>query len=65
MLSKEILRKKFSLIRKKKYFEVKQNFFSPILKIIKTKNLRNIACYYPSNNELGSLKLFDVLNSNK
>ena len=34
MLSKEILRKKFSLIRKKKYFEVKENFFSPISKII-------------------------------
>ena len=65
MLSKEILRKKFSLIRKKKYFEVKQNFFSPILKIIKTKNLRNIACYYPSNNELSTLKLFELLNSNK
>ena len=65
MLSKEILRKKFSLIRKKNYFEVKQNFFSPILKIIKTKNLRNIACYYPSNNELSTLKLFELLNSNK
>ena len=65
MLSKEILRKKFSLIRKKNYFEVKQNFFSPILKIINTKNLRNIACYYPSNNELSTLKLFELLNSNK
>ena len=65
MLSKEILRKKFSLIMKKNYFEVKQNFFSPILKIIKTKNLRNIACYYPSNYELSTLKLFELLNSNK
>ena len=65
MHSKEILRKKFSLIRNKKYFEVKQNFFSPILKIIKTKNLRNIACYYPSNNELSTLKLFELLKSNK
>ncbi len=65
MLSKEILRKKFSLIRKKKYFEVKQNFFSPILRIIKTYKFRNIACYYPSNYELSTLKLFKLLNSNK
>ena len=65
MLSKEILRKKFSLIRKKKYYEVKQNFFSPILRIIKTYKLRNIACYYPSNYELSTLKLFKLLNSNK
>jgi len=65
MPSKEILRKKFSLIRKKKYFEVKQNFFSPILRIIKTNNLRNIACYYPSNYELSTLKLFTLLNGNK
>ena len=65
MLSKEILRKKFSLIRKKKYFEVKENFFSPILKMIRTNNLRNIACYYPSNYELSTLKLFKLLNNNK
>ena len=65
MLSKEILRKKFSLIRKKKYFEVKENFFSPIIKMIRTNNLRNIACYYPSNYELSTLKLFKLLNSNK
>ena len=65
MLSKEILRKKFSLIRKKKYFEVKENFFSPILKMIKINNLKNIACYYPSNYELSTLKLFKLLNSEK
>ena len=65
MLSKEILRKKFSLIRKKKYFEVKENFFSPILRMIKTNNLRNIACYYPSNYELSTFKLFKLLNSDK
>ena len=61
MLSKEILRKKFSLIRKKKYFEVKENFFLPILKMIRKNNLRNIACYYPSNYELSTLKLFEIL----
>ena len=34
MLSKEKLRKKFSLIRRKKYFEVKEKFFRPILNTI-------------------------------
>jgi len=37
MPSKKILRKKFSLIRKNKYFEVKDTFFSPLIKIIKKK----------------------------
>ena len=45
MSSKEKLRKKFSLIRKKRYFEVKNNFFTPILKIIKKNNFKKIAIY--------------------
>ena len=65
MLSKEILRNKFSLIRKKRYFEVRENFFSPILKMIKKNNLRNIACYYPSNYEFNTLKLFKNLKKKK
>ncbi len=65
MFSKEILRNKFSLIRKKRYFEVRENFFSPILRMIKKSNLRNIACYYPSNYELSTLKLLKLLNRNK
>ena len=65
MLSKEILRKKFSLIRKKKYYEVGDNFFSPILRIIKANNFKNIAIYYPSNYELNTLKLFRLLNKDK
>ena len=65
MSSKEILRKKFSLIRKKKYYEIGGNFFSPLLHIIKKNNLKNIAIYYPSNYELNTLKLFHLLNKDK
>ena len=65
MLSKEILRKKFSLIRKKKYYEVRENFFSPLLYIIKKNNFKNIAIYYPSYYELNTLKLFNLLNKDK
>ena len=65
MPSKEILRKKFSYIRKNKYFEVEQSFFSPIIKLIKKKNIRKIALYYPSNFEVSTLKLFEILNNKK
>ena len=65
MSFKDKLRKKFSLIRKKKYFEVNKKFFLPILKIIKKYKYKNIAIYYPSNYELNTLRLFDLLNKNK
>ena len=65
MLSKGQLRKKFSFIRKKKYYEVNENFFSPLIDIIKKNNFINIAIYYPSNYELNTLKLCKLLNSNK
>ena len=65
MLSKGTLRKKFSFIRKKKYYEVNQNFFLPLLNIIKKNKFKNIAIYYPSNYELNTIKLFKFLKSNK
>ena len=65
MLSKEKLRKKFSLIRRKKYFEVKEKFFRPILNTINKKNFKKIAVYYPSNYELNTLKLFKILKKKK
>ena len=63
MAFKKILRKKFSLIRKNRYFEVKESFFYPLIKIIKKKNIKNIAIYYPSNHEVSTIKLFKMLNS--
>ena len=65
MLSKGPLRKKFSFLRKKKYHEVNENFFLPLIKIIKKNNYRKIAIYYPSNYELNTLKLFKLLSNNK
>ena len=65
MPSKEILRKKFCLIRKNKYFEVKEVFFNPLLKFIKRKNIKNIAMYYPSNYEVSTIRLFKTLNNRK
>ena len=64
MSFKEKLRKKFSLIRKKKYFEVNTKFFLPILKIIQKNKFKNIALYYPSNYELNTFKLFELLSKN-
>tara|TARA_A100001011_G_C14252377_1_gene818488 strand:- start:757 stop:1290 length:534 start_codon:yes stop_codon:yes gene_type:complete len=65
MASKDILRRKFSLIRKKRYFEVKNKFFLPILKIISKNNFKRIAIYYPSNYELNTLELFKLLGKKK
>ena len=65
MSSKGILRKKFSLIRKNRYFEVSESFFTPLIKIIKKKNIKNIAIYYPSNYEVSTIKLFKTLSNTK
>ena len=65
MSSKETLRRKYSLIRKNRYFEVKESFFAPLIKIIKKKNIKNIAIYYPSNHEVSTIKLFKILNNGK
>ena len=40
MLNKEKLRKKYFLIRKKKYFEIKPSFFNPLVKLIKKKKYK-------------------------
>ena len=65
MLSKEKVRKKFFLLRKKKYREVKKNFFYPLIQLIRKKNKKNISLYYPSNFEVNTLKLFDLLKNIK
>ncbi len=67
MLKKGRLRKKYFLIRKKNYFEVKDSFFNPIIKLIKKRHKNkkiNVSSYYPSSYEVNSLKLFetDIVN---
>ena len=65
MLSKDKLRKKFIFLRKKKYFSIKKKFFHPLKKIINFKKRLKISLYYPSNYELDTLPLFNLLNKTK
>ncbi len=63
MKQKNLLRKKYLLLRKKKYFEVNKLFFNPIIKLIKSK-FRNkkikIGLYFPSFFELNVLKILEL-----
>ena len=65
MQQKIILRKKYLILRKKKYYEVDKKFFLPLLKLIKfrlKKKITKIALYYPSNHELNVLKFLEFNN---
>ena len=62
MKQKNKLRKKYLNLRKKKYKDIKKEFFLPFLKLIKSKfkkRLIKVAIYYPSNFELNVLKLLE------
>ena len=62
MTKKKILRKKYFNLRKKRYYEVDQKFFLPLIEIIKSnfkKNDLKLALYYPSNFELNVLKFLE------
>ncbi|OUW73527.1 MAG: 5-formyltetrahydrofolate cyclo-ligase [Pelagibacteraceae bacterium TMED216] len=63
MQSKKILRKKFFKLRKNKYFDISNNFFKPLIPILKKKTKINLAIYYPSNYEVNILKIF--ISNNK
>ena len=63
MQKKERLRRKFYFVRKKKYFEIKSNFFNPLIRLIKKKNNKkiiNLSIYYPSSFELNISRLFEI-----
>ena len=65
MQQKIILRKKYLILRKKKYYEVDKKFFLPLLKLIRLrlkKKFTKIALYYPSNHELNVLKFLEFNN---
>lgn len=68
MYQKDFLRKKYYRLRKKKYHEIDEDFFSPLINLIKSnfkkKNL-NLALYYPSNFEVNTLKILDNKYINK
>ena len=70
MIQKNLVRKKYHLLRKKKYYEVSKNFFIPLLNLIKIKFKRKkikIALYYPASFEINILKLLNfnyIVNQN-
>ena len=63
MYKKSHLRKKYKLLRKKKYFEINNFFFIPLFKKLKKKfkdKKINISIYYPSKFEINVLKIFEL-----
>jgi len=62
MQDKNSVRKKYFFLRKKKYFEINQNFFIPFVNLIKSKFKKKyfkIALYYPASFEVDVLKLLE------
>ena len=63
MLLKNVLRKKYLSLRKKKYYEVNKEYFLPLINFIKKKYKNkkiNLGLYYPSNFELNIIKILDL-----
>ena len=63
MDKKRLVRKKYFLIRKRKYFQISEKFFIPLIKLIKRKfkNKKiDISLYYPNSFEVNILKILDV-----
>tara|TARA_B100000965_G_C19351226_1_gene651899 strand:+ start:61 stop:627 length:567 start_codon:yes stop_codon:yes gene_type:complete len=68
MLNKEHLRKKYYKIRKDKYFEIKYNFFQPLIFLLNklfSKRSIYLSSYYPSNYEVNTVKLFEIIKKKK
>ena len=65
MQSKTKLRKKYLHLRKKNFYNIDKNFFSPLFKLINSKLKKKpikISIYYPSNFELNVLKILEFSN---
>ena len=63
MQRKNLVRKKYYLLRKKKYYEINKSFFYPFLNLIKSKfkkKILKLALYYPSSFEINVLKLLEL-----
>ena len=63
MQKKIALRKRYLTIRKKKYFEIKASFFSPLVKLINKEfknKIVNLSGYYPSQFEVNMLKILEL-----
>jgi 5-formyltetrahydrofolate cyclo-ligase len=63
MQQKNLVRKKYYLLRKKKYYEINKSFFIPLVNLIKLKLKKKkfkLALYYPSFFEINVLKLLEL-----
>ena len=60
MNQKKLIRKKFFLKRKKKYFAIKRNFFSPLIPLMKKLKKKNISIYYPNSYEVNVLQILEI-----
>ena len=60
MDKKGLIRRKYSLKRKKNYFEIRKSFFNPLVKLIKTKKIKKISLYFPNSYEVNLLKIFEL-----
>ena len=68
MQEKTAIRKKAFINRKNKYFEVSNNFFKPLAKLLKKQKKKGPIClslYYPVNYEINVLKLFEIIGIKK
>ena len=62
MQQKNLVRKKYYFLRKKKYYEINKSFFIPFLNLIKSKFKKKklkLALYYPCSFEINVLKLLE------
>ena len=62
MQQKNLVRKKYYFLRKKRYFEINNFFFIPFLNLIKSKFKKKkfkLALYYPSSFEINVLKILE------
>ena len=63
MVNKGLIRKKYLTKRKKNYFDVNTNYFTPLINLfrkkIKKRNI-NIAIYYPTSYEVDILKILKI-----
>ncbi len=63
MDNKSLIRKKYFLKRKKKFFEISDKFFLPLINLIKKRGISKkafISLYYPSSFEVDVLKILKV-----
>ena len=68
MLTKQKIRKIYFKKRKKKYFEVDQNFFRPLINLLnkhRREKTIHLSLYYPSNYEVNTIKIIELLEGKK